>query len=238
MQLADNPTKIAVPWADSGLRHTIPDTPPENTALACWPNGFPTLTFTPKAAGGKGPDGYDTNGVLFALSALLKTFSAGGAFVWSSDFATAIGGYPKGSRVLDTDGINYWRNTADNNTANPTSTDSGWILETGGKWEEVPVGAFTPDVNYIYRVTHNVGDAEAYSPLYPKDGVVRLFTVTTPDYLVWGTVWNESLSTYQTQYLKYNGTDAFEVWASTLGGSPSPAHITYLTITKLERKKI
>ena len=239
MHLSDFPTRISTPWADSGLKRAIPDATPTNPALACWSTGFPSLTFTPKEAGGKGPDGYDTNGVLNALSAWARWVATGGVGPWDSDFATAIGGYPKGARVVDSDGVSYWRNTVDANTADPTSSGSGWRLEPGGRWEVLPLGAFTPDTDYIYRITMNQDSTQNYPPIFPITGMVSIIHSITPEYLILSSAYNATLDEYEIFYIKYNETSGFfEVWIGHAGGTPTNSHVTYITITKIERKLI
>jgi hypothetical protein len=68
------------------------------------------------------------NGILQAATAPAVWYSAGGGFPFDGTFATAVGGYPKGARVMRTDGTGYWLNTADNNSNDPEgSTPTGWV---------------------------------------------------------------------------------------------------------------
>lgn len=70
------------------------------------------------------------NGILYALSAALRWANAGGGYVYDGTFSadSNVGGYPKGARVLRSDGLGYWLNTADNNTNDPEgATPTGWV---------------------------------------------------------------------------------------------------------------
>jgi hypothetical protein len=81
-------------------------------------------------SGGVPPSGEDFNGILNALSALEVWLSAGGAFPFDSVFSTAVGGYPKGARVMRSDATGYWLNTADNNAVDPETSGgaaAGWV---------------------------------------------------------------------------------------------------------------
>jgi hypothetical protein len=134
MQLTNAPGKLVLPFAASGAKNDIPvDSQIGITAgAASLVDGFPPLTRTPLAAGGTPPSGLDMNGVLYELSAILRWANAGAGYVYDGTFATDsnVGGYPKGARVLRSDGLGYWFNTTDNNTTNPESAGAvaaGWL---------------------------------------------------------------------------------------------------------------
>ena len=134
MQLTNAPGKLVLPFAQSGAKNEIPvDSQIGITAgAASLTDGFPPLTRTPLAAGGVPPSGLDMNGVLYELSAIIRWVNAGAGFVYDATFATDdnVAGYPKGARVLRSDGQGYWFNTADNNVTDPESTGAaaaGWV---------------------------------------------------------------------------------------------------------------
>lgn len=129
MQLSDRPDQLSIPFANSGTRTAIP-VPSQigiTAGAASLTDGFPPLTRTPIAAGGVPPSGADMNGILYEMSAVDRWANAGGGYPYDSTYATDIGGYPKGARVLRTDGIGYWLNTADNNTTDPEAGGAGWV---------------------------------------------------------------------------------------------------------------
>ena len=121
--------KIKSAWAASGLKNAIPDlyssAPAPNRAAM--DVGFPVVTMTPAPSGGMPPEGADFNGILYNLTRLMNFQSAGGVLPWDSTFSTAIGGYPKGAKVLKSGGTGYWVSTTDNNTTNPDSSGAGWV---------------------------------------------------------------------------------------------------------------
>lgn len=137
MQLSNAPGKLLLPFANAGAKNTIPTASQIGitAGAASLTDGFPPLTRTPIAAGGVPPSGLDMNGILYALSAALRWANAGGGYVYDGTFAADInvGGYPKGARVLRSDGAGYWLNTIDSNTVDPESVTvnaaqvAGWV---------------------------------------------------------------------------------------------------------------
>ena len=134
MQLSDLPGKISLAFAEDGGRNSIPVASQilVTPGAASYTDGFPPLTRTPISAGGVPPSGLDMNGILYALSITLRWLNAGGGLPYDGTFATDtnVGGYPKGARVLRSDGLGYWLNTVDNNTTDPESSGSaaaGWV---------------------------------------------------------------------------------------------------------------
>lgn len=134
MQLTNTPGKLVLPFANAGAKNTIPTASQIGitAGAASLTDGFPPLTRTPIAAGGVPPSGLDMNGILYALSAALRWDNAGGGYVFDSTFAndSNVGGYPKGARILRSDGLGYWLNTAENNTTDPEAVGgaaAGWV---------------------------------------------------------------------------------------------------------------
>ena len=128
MQSSNQPGKISVPFAESGQKQPIPVASQVGIedGRASYTTGFPELTRTPLAAGGVPPFGTDMNGILFALSAIQQWQSAGGGFVFDSTFAAAIGGYPKGSILVRSDGSGLWKSTTESNVNDPDAGGAGW----------------------------------------------------------------------------------------------------------------
>lgn len=135
MQLADAPVKVVVPFAADGNKNVIPvpSQIPITPGAASWTDGFPLLTMADPAQGGVGPSGFDFNGVFNALSALARWGNAGAGFPYDAAFSTAIGGYPKGARVLMATGLGYWLSVVDNNTTDPDTGGAGWLPGGGSK---------------------------------------------------------------------------------------------------------
>jgi len=124
------PTQIAVPFADTGLKVTIPATSNNVTGRAGYNQGFPAINMTPKVAGGIPPFGTDMNGVLYDAFVAIQYLEAGNGYVYNSTFSTAIGGYRPGALVLRTDGLGYWINTINANAVDPESAGAaaaGWV---------------------------------------------------------------------------------------------------------------
>lgn len=134
MQLSNIPGKLVLPFATGGGKNTIPTASQIGitAGAASLTDGFPPLTRTPIAAGGVPPSGLDMNGILYELSAILRWANAGGGYAYDSAFAndTNVNGYPKGARIMRTDGLGYWFNTVENNVTDPESAGAaaaGWV---------------------------------------------------------------------------------------------------------------
>lgn len=129
MLAADIPELIALPFANSGTRDTIPTASQIGITdgKASLTDGFPPLTMTPLDSGGVPPTGGDMNGILYRITAVQRWQNAGGIFKYNSAFSTSIGGYPKGAILLSADGVTEWLCTADNTTTNPDSSSTGWV---------------------------------------------------------------------------------------------------------------
>ncbi len=124
------PGKILVPFANAGTKNTIP----VNSLIgsvpggASYTDGFPPLTMSPINAGGVPPSGADFNGVLNAITALLRWQNSGGFFRYDGTLSAAIGGYPKGAMLVSSTGDFYWRSLTDNNGTDPDSGGAtNWV---------------------------------------------------------------------------------------------------------------
>lgn len=134
MQLTNTPAKLVLPFANAGAKNTIPTASQIGivAGAASLTDGFPPLTRTPLAAGGVPPSGLDMNGIIYELSAILRWANAGGGYAYDGTFATDsnVGGYPKGARIMRSDGLGYWFNTVENNTTDPEAVGAdaaGWV---------------------------------------------------------------------------------------------------------------
>ncbi|MCZ8436897.1 gp53-like domain-containing protein [Achromobacter xylosoxidans] len=126
MQTSDIPSRIPLPFANSGTKNTIPTNASPTTGLASLETGFPPITMTPIVAGGIPPAGADFNGILNLISAASRWAQAGGIYGYDAAFSAAIGGYPKGAILLNAAGTGFWLNGVDNNTTNPDSGGTNW----------------------------------------------------------------------------------------------------------------
>ncbi len=134
MQLSNIPGKLLLPFANAGGKSIIPVASQIGitAGAASLTDGFPPLTRTPIAAGGVPPSGLDMNGILYEMSAIVRWANAGGGYPYDGTFATDtnVGGYPKGARIMRSDGQGYWFNTAENNTTDPEAAGAaaaGWV---------------------------------------------------------------------------------------------------------------
>ena len=182
MQLSQVPVQIVKAWATAGSK-TNPIPVPSQISItpgaASWTDGFPPLCDTNASAGGMPPTMPDMNGGLYQMSAIDLWMCAGGGFPYNSAFQTAIGGYPKGARVLMSSGNGYWVSTTDNNVTDPNTGGAGWASA-----DENAITALTGDVTAI-----GPGSAAAtvkwVSPgtigsTTPNTGAFTTLTATTP----------------------------------------------------------
>ena len=204
MQLSNAPGKLLLPFANAGAKNTIPTTSQIGitAGAASLTDGFPPLTRTPIGAGGVPPSGLDMNGILYALSAALRWANAGGGYVYDGTFAadSNVGGYPKGARVLRSDGSGYWLNTTDGNTTDPETAGAvaaGWV----------------PDLtNGLAAVTMTNANVTLTPLQYGKPIVVLSGTLTANLNLIFPTIVGEWL-------VVNNCTGAFTITAKTASGT-------------------
>ena len=135
MQNTNVPTKIPLPFANTGTRNTIPETTAgvSTPGLASFDVGFPSLTFTNPSAGGVPPAGADFNGVLWYLASIARWSNAGAGYTYDSAFSadTNVSGYPKGARLLRATLDGYWINQTEGNSTNPDTGGAGWAPAEG-----------------------------------------------------------------------------------------------------------
>lgn len=113
--------------ADPSRRNDIPTTTVDEQR-ASLELGFPPKTMTPVVAGGLPMLGPDMNGILYMLSSHTVYAQSGQPYPFSTDVATAIGGYAVGTILGSTDGQSIWYNLTAANTTDPNSGASvGWV---------------------------------------------------------------------------------------------------------------
>ena len=105
MAIQNQPTRIQIPFADSGTKNVIPDTNPTPSAsqAASWTDGFPAQCSLPLSAGGIPPARADFNGILNAMTQSIRYGQEGGVWTWS-----AAVDYGVNRMVLGSDGLLYW----------------------------------------------------------------------------------------------------------------------------------
>ena len=135
------PKLLSKVWAALGLKNDIPDS--RRTGIpnesATYEEGFPQITMTPIALGGKAPSGKDMNGILNELSAHTVYQNQGGVYKFDSAFAEKIGGYSKGSLLINNKLDKLFISLVDKNKTDFNSQDFS------GKWEVVSgVNFFVP----------------------------------------------------------------------------------------------
>lgn len=130
MQSSNEPVKISVPFAQNGDKQVIPVASQVGVAdgRASYNDGFPPITRIDILAGGIPPFGTDFNGILYAITNMLRWQNSGGVPKFDSAFSASIGGYPKGAVLQKATGIGWWISTVENNTSNPDgASPAGWV---------------------------------------------------------------------------------------------------------------
>ena len=105
MAIQNEPTRIQIPFADSGTKNVIPDTNPTPSAsqAASWTDGFPSQCSLPLSAGGIPPARADFNGIFNTMSRSERFTQEGGIWAWD-----ATVDYAANRLVLGSDGLLYW----------------------------------------------------------------------------------------------------------------------------------
>lgn len=136
MLLNHSPPRHLIAFCRDGSKNTIPTLSQIGVVdgAASLQDGFVPLNFeaTPPDGDGVPPSGLDMNGILGEIDAIVRWMAVGGGFVHDPDYAgnSAVNGYPKGARILRSDGGGYWLNTTDNNATDPEGAGAlaaGWV---------------------------------------------------------------------------------------------------------------
>lgn len=189
------PKFIRTAFAVIGIKSDIPDISDNVTGRAGYNKGFPEINMQPLEAGGIAPSGMDFNGILFDVTAAIQYLQTGTNFPFNQDFATSIGGYPRGSIVSDpSQGEILWVNTTPNNLQ-PPSASTGWT--------QINISQATDTIRGVARIATQPeidigsGDNTIVTPQRMRLGVSYLFArggfVTFPTWLggliiQWGAV--------------------------------------------------
>lgn len=105
MAIQNEPTRIQIPFADSGTKNVIPDTnsKPSASQAASWTDGFPSQCSLPLSAGGIPPARADFNGIFNTITQSERFTQEGGIWAWD-----ATVDYAANRLVLGSDGMLYW----------------------------------------------------------------------------------------------------------------------------------
>lgn len=202
MQASNIPSKVPLPFANSGTKNTIPTASQIGITpgAASLTDGFPPLTFTPLASGGVPPAGADFNGILNLITAVQQWQSAGGNFKYDSAFSTSVGGYPKGAVLVNSTNDGMWFNLADNNTTNPDATDG-----SAANW--APIDAYGATSIALTNANVTLTPAQFSKPIIVLTGTLTGNVQLTMPKLVgtWYVV-NSTTGAFTTQLLTASGT--------------------------------
>ncbi|ELD0485762.1 phage tail protein [Escherichia coli] len=167
MKASDKPRQLAVPFASTGDKNSIPDKATQQTresGNAAYDSGFPPATMTAVSAGGIPPHGKDFNGLMYDITAAIRYAQAGGLYTYNAGFAGAIGGYAKGAILAGVATTAVWMNTTDDNLTDPEGSDSaGWV-----NLLEDPEGIFLRQKNNLADL-QNKGTARDNLQVYSKE---------------------------------------------------------------------
>lgn len=193
------PSKVSVAFASNGTKNSIPATTSvgDPTNKASYSVGFPTVTMTPKSAGGLPPFGRDMNGILYDITAEIQYRQAGGRYTFDSAFSTAIGGYSKGAVVQRADLLGSWVSQANNNTTSPETSSTLWQPEGASSY------AFT-----VSNANVTLTNAQAAHPVLIVSGTLTAnVSVILPAFLkTWAVVDMSSHGQYSLSFKTANGT--------------------------------
>lgn len=193
------PSKVSVAFASNGTKNSIPATTSvgDPTNKASYSVGFPTVTMTPKSAGGLPPFGRDMNGILYDITAEIQYRQAGGRYPFDSAFSTAIGGYGKGAVVQRADLLGSWVSQANNNTTSPETSSSLWQPEGASSY------AFT-----VSNANVTLTNAQAAHPVLIVSGTLTAnVSVILPAFLkTWAVVDMTNHGQYSLSFKTANGT--------------------------------
>ena len=193
------PSKVSVAFASNGTKNSIPATTSvgDPTNKASYSVGFPTVTMTPKSAGGLPPFGRDMNGILYDITAEIQYRQAGGRYPFDSSFSTAIGGYGKGAVVQRADLLGSWVSQANNNTTSPETSSTLWQPEGASSY------SFT-----VSNADVTLTNAQAAHPVLIVSGTLTAnVAVILPAFLkTWAVVDMTNHGQYSLSFKTSNGT--------------------------------
>ena len=158
MKIANVPKKMSVVFGVNGQRQDLLADTVAGEPNASYNAGFPPITMIAKSAGGQAPLGKDFNQIFNELAADAQWNQASGIYPYDSEFSAAIGGYPKGSVVLGSDGITIYQSTIDDNESDPS--DGSWNVIPGNLKEalsEIPYSSNSSAKDFLDGILDRVG---------------------------------------------------------------------------------
>lgn len=163
--------KLSTPFAnDSILRNDVPVTASvdqTSKGVIGYTNGFTSINKLPLDSGGQPPHMEDVNGVLYDVTSNIVDMNKGIPQYFDSDYATLIGGYPTGARLVSNDNALIYVSTIENNTTDPNSSLVGWIVsEDKNKISHVDV---VSDLDSLLKYDgHTVYVKSFYDPVFAR----------------------------------------------------------------------
>lgn len=170
--------KLSTPFAnDSRLRNDVPvvaSTDQANKGVIGYTNGFTSINKLPLANGGQPPHMEDFNGVLYDVTSNIVDINKGIQQKFDNEYATIIGGYPSGARLVSDDNLSVFLSTMDSNSNNPNTSLIGWVnldkgtLKSYPSVSALPTNAKDGDVIYV----------ESYYARANRGGGFRIYTAS------------------------------------------------------------
>ena len=121
---------LPMAFATNGLKNNIPVADPAMFSSASYEKGFPQSTMKKVTEGGIPPQGKDFNGILNEISSHTVWTNAGGTYKFNGELSNAIGGYAKGSVLVD-DNLKFAVISLVNNNKINFNTNPSSISPTG-----------------------------------------------------------------------------------------------------------
>lgn len=175
-----NPSVINLPVPNAAPGITAP-------AAASFDTAFPAICFLPIASGGQPPSGKDFNGIFYMLSQYALAMQAGMAVQpYDAATQTAIGGYPKGARLIQAaNPTAEWVSNVDNNMSDPDTGGADWISSGTGEAQYETIAGVPGNNNdfvlpgpsdYIIDVNPSSGNVIYTGIVAQRDGQQVTFT--------------------------------------------------------------
>ena len=159
--------KLSTPFANnSTLKNDVPvvaTTDQTSKGIVGYNNGWTSINKLPLENGGQPPCMEDFNGVLYDVTGNIVDINRGLPQYFDSNYATLIGGYPKGSRLSLDNNSSIVISLIDANNNNPNSNMTGWHVQDRFKSVEemsTTVGGFATTNSYYDGL--NKGAASYY----------------------------------------------------------------------------